>query len=591
MESPSDAGERSSSSAMVAKLAKRMASPLLAQLPSTSPERAPCGARFRDIMVPMRDGVRLATDVYLPATPAPHHTVLTRMPYGKSEPYCFMPAVGAFFNRKGYAFVVQDVRGKWGSEGVFEPNKVANEIPDGFDTIDWIVQQDWSNRRVGMWGESYFGFTAYAAAASRHPALCCISPGDITVDRYRATFRGGALQLNTVGIWAIQIAAREYQDLDALDLWRLPLAELANAAGVPSVYFDQLMANPVPGPFWLARSLVELLDTIDIPVLHWSGWYDCYLGETIADWRRLKARAGGPPNYLFIGPWDHEGSSDKLSRVGRIAIGADVAAHRWDTFQRFFDRHLMQIENGFGAEGTVHHYVMGRGTWRDSTNWPPPEAKTLRYYLHSAGFANTLGGDGILNLDPPGDEPCDGFVYDPSNPITDTLEIDCWAIASQRPDRQPIEARSDVLCYTTEPLATPLEICGPIMLRLSASSSAVDTDFTATLADVYPDGYSDAIQDGILRTSYRDPAHAPKPIEPGRIYDFTIDLWSQSYVVKPGHQIRLEISSSCFSRYDRNCNTGDAFGQAARPISALQTIYHTSEWPSFLEISVLDQAR
>ena len=571
---------------MIAKLAKRMASPPFAQLPSTTPDRAEGGARLRDIMVPMRDGIRLATDVYLPTTPPPHHTVLTRMPYGKSEPYCFMPAVGDFFNRKGYAFVVQDVRGKWGSEGVFEPNKIANEIPDGFDTIDWLGRQDWSNRRVGMWGESYFGFTAYAAAASSHPALCCIAPGNITVDRYRATFRGGALQLNTVGVWAIQIAAREYQDLHALDLWRLPLAELANAAGVPSAYFDQLMANPVPGPFWRARSLVDLLDTIDIPVLHWSGWYDCYLGETIADWRRLRARADGPPNYLFIGPWDHEGSADKLSCVGQIEIGADVAAHRWDTFQRFFDRHLMQIKNGFGAGGTVHHYVMGGATWRDSTDWPPREAKTLRYYLHSAGFANTLNGDGALTVEPPGEEPCDSFVYDPLNPIADTIELDCWAIAAQRPDRLPIETRSDVLCYTTEPLTTPLEICGPIKLQLSASSSAVETDFTAALVDVYPEGYCDSIQDGILRTSYRDLARAPEAIEPGRVYCFTIDLWSQSYVVKPGHRLRIEISSSCFSRYDRNCNTGEAFGLAARPIAAVQTIYHDAECPSFLEISV-----
>jgi putative CocE/NonD family hydrolase len=581
-----DAGEKGASAAMVAKLAKRMASPAAAWLPSTTADRAAEGARLRDIMVPMRGGTRLATDVYLPTTPPPYHTVLTRMPYGKSEPYCFMPAIGEFFNRKGYAFVVQDVRGKWGSEGVFEPNKTANEIPDGYDTIDWIGRQDWSNRRVGMWGESYFGFTAYAAAAAEHPALCCIAPGNITVDRYRATFRGGALQLNTVGVWAIQIAAREYQDLQAPDLWHLPLAEVANAARVPSAYFDQLMVNPVPSPFWRSRGLVDLLDTIDIPVLHWSGWYDCYLGETIADWRRLHARADGPTNYLFVGPWDHEASADALARVGRIEIDVDVAAHRWDTFQRFFDRHLMQIENGFGDEGAVHRYVMGASTWRDSSDWPPPEAKARRYHLCSAGFANTLNGDGRLSLDSPDADACDGFVYDPLHPIADTTEIDCWAIAAQRPDRRSVEARSDVLCYTTEPFVEPLEIAGPITLQLCASSSAVETDFTAALVDVYPDGTCDSIQDGILRTSYRDPTRAPEAIEPGRVYHFTIDLWSQSYVVKSGHRLRLEISSSAFSRYDRNCNTGEAFGQATRPISAVQTIYHTAEFPSFLEIYV-----
>lgn len=576
------------SAGMAAQLAKRKASPPFSQLPSETPNRAGLGPRLRDLMVPMRDRIRLATDVYLPSTPPPYHVILTRMPYGKSEPYCFMPLVGDFFNRKGYAFVVQDVRGKWASEGVFEPNKIANEIPDGYDTIDWICREPWSNGRVAMWGESYFGFTSYAAAASKHPNLRCIAPGNITVDRYRATFRAGALQLNAVGIWAIRVMAREYQNLQDIDLWHLPLADLANAAGIPSKYFDQLIENPGPDQFWQERSLLSLLDEIAIPVLHWSGWYDCYLGSTISDWHAIRSRTGGPANYLFVGPWDHDASADKLSRVGRIEVGDGPAAHRWDTFHQFFDRHLMELDNGFGFEGAVHYYVMGADQWRHSDRWPPRATRSIRFFLHSNGAANTCDGDGTLSDEQPTDEPCDRFVYDPLHPVSDTVELDCWAIAAQRLDRRDVELRPDVLCYSCAPLQEPIEISGPISVQLCASSSAVDTDFTVTLVDVYPDGYCDTIQDGILRTSYRHSESEPSPIEPHRIYAFRIDLWSISYVVKAGHRLRVEVSSSCFNRYDRNCNTGEAFGRAAEPIVADQTVYHTSEWPSFVEIFIAE---
>jgi putative CocE/NonD family hydrolase len=185
-----------------------------------------------------------------------------------------MPIIGAFYASKGYAFVAQDVRGKWGSEGRFDPNVGGIEIADGYDTIDWIANQDWSNGRVGMWGESYFGFTTYAGAVSLHEALVAIAPGDITLNRYRGTFRDGCLQLNTVGTWAISMMARRYQDLSSIDPWHLPLAQMANAAGIPSSYFDQVIANPVPSSFWEERSLLAGYDAIRIPVLHWDGCYD-----------------------------------------------------------------------------------------------------------------------------------------------------------------------------------------------------------------------------------------------------------------------------------------------------------------------------
>lgn len=558
------------------------------RLPSATPDRAEPGRTLADQMVTMRDGVGLASDIYLPAGGGPFPTILTRMPYGKTEPYCYLPVIAAYWVRKGYAAVVQDVRGKWASEGKFEPNLNRNEVPDGYDTIDWIARQPWSNGRVAMWGESYYGFTSYAGATSGHPALVCVAPGDISLDRYKATFRYGCLQLNTVGTWAISMTDRTYQDLSRLDYWHLPLAEMADAAGAPSEYFDQLVANPAPGSFWEERSVLAGYDSIRIPVLHWGGWYDTYLGPTIADWRRMADNnAEAAHQHLFIGPWDHGGTADLCHHVGLLPVTGDTASARWDTFCAFFDHYLMGLDNGFGDGGAVRYYVMGDDAWRSSADWPPAGTNSTAIYLRSGGMANTLSGDGRLAYERPGgNEPADSFTYDPADPVADTLEIDCWSIAGQMGDRRPAQERSDVLVYSTGSLSRALELSGPITAQIFFASSAPDTDVTVALTDVAPDGGANLIQDGILRARYRDGSASAAPLEPGRVYALTIDLWSTSYVVKSGHSLRVEISSSCFNRYDRNLNTGEPFGRGAAPVKAKQTIFHDAARPSHIMLPI-----
>ncbi len=561
-----------------AKDEKRRA-PAWDRIPSATPDRAEPGAAMSDLMVPMRDGVGLATDVYLPAGDGPFPTILTRMPYGKTEPYCFMPAIAGYWVRKGYAAAVQDVRGKWGSEGRFEPNLAAAETPDGYDTVDWIARQPWSNGRVGMWGESYFGFTSYAGAVGGHPALACVAPGDISLDRYRATMRHGCLQLNTVGVWAISMADRTYQDLSKLDCWHLPLKDMANAARAPSGYFDDLMANPLPSPFWEAHSLLAGYESIRIPVLHWGGWYDNYLGPTIADWRAMAANNEDAANqHLFIGPWDHEGTADRLHRVGLLAVAPGTAEARWDTFSAFFDRYLMGLDNGFGAAGPVRYYAMGKDVWRDCAGWPPPGARMTPFYLRSDG---RLSGDA-----PAADEPPDSFVYDPADPVAETVAYDCWALAGEMTDRRAVEARPDVLVYTSEPFDEGIELTGPVAAHLHFASSAVDTDVTACLVDVAPDGGANLIQDGILRCRYRDGLDRAASMEPGAVYALEIDLWSTSYALGPGHRLRVEVSSSNFNRYDRNLNTGEALGEGDAPVTATQTVFHDMARPSHVLLPV-----
>jgi putative CocE/NonD family hydrolase len=558
------------------------------RIPTTTPARSPAHRVFSNIMIAMRDGTRLACDVYLPQGDGPFPTVLTRMPYGKTEPYCYMPLIGAFYASKGYVYVVQDVRGKWGSEGVFEPNLASVEIADGYDSIDWIAKQEWSNGRVGMWGESYFGFTTYAGAISLHPALVAIAPGDITLDRYQATFRNGCLQLNTVGNWSISMMAQEYQDLTSIDPLHLPLAEMANAAGIPSSYFDQVIDNPISSTFWEERSLLAGYDSIRIPVLHWDGWYDNYLGFMIRDWRRFTdANAPQQHNHLMIGPWDHECSADWLGRAGLMAVPESVFAHRWDYFIAFFDHYLMGLDNGFGAAGPIHYFTLGADQWRDAKDWPLPEIDYQSWYLHGDGQANTLEGDGLLSPESPGEEPADYFVYDPAKPIDETLQFNCWAIAGEMGDRGDIEARNDVLVYTSTPFEVAVELTGPITAELHIASSVTDTDFTVVLCDVFPDGRVNKIQDGILRTGFRDPDQAPQPIEPGRVYALGIDLWATSYLVAGAHRLRVEISSSDFNRYDRNLNSGDPFGHGTTPIKAEQTVYHSSLYPSHIVLPMV----
>jgi putative CocE/NonD family hydrolase len=283
-------------------------------------------------------------------------------------------------------------------------------------------------------------------------------------------------------------------------------------------------------------------------------------------------------NHVLIGPWDHECSADKLGRAGLIPVPGAAFAHRWDHYAAFFDRYLMQLDNGFGAAGPIHYFTLGADRWRDAEDWPLPGTDFQTWHLRSGG---------LLAPEAPGEEAPDRFVYDPANPIAATLQMDCWAIAGAMGDRRDIQARDDVLVYTSQPLEAPMELTGPITAKLHAASSATDTDFTVVLGDVFPDGRVNMIQDGILRTGFRDPDKVPQPIEPGRVYALDIDLWATSYLVGAGHRLCVEISSSDFNRYDRNPNTGAPFGHSATTIAAEQTVHHSAVHPSHIVLPVI----
>ena len=542
-----------------------------------------------NVAIPMRDGVKLYANIYKPKAESKFPVILIRLPYGKDEYYCYMPAIGNYWAKKGYICVVQDVRGKWSSEGEWYP--CVNEADDGYDTLSWIAKQSWCDGNIGMMGVSYFGYTQWAVAPLNHPNLKCIAPGTIATDMYGWTYNNGAFRMQAEGTWAYEMNSKTSNNYFRLNPWLLPLITMDDEAGVTCDYYKDLIRHPSRDSYWDRINVNEKYSQIKIPVLHWGGWYDNFVKFTIDDWLGVKQNSesvvAGKNQWLVIGPIDHEWTTEFTQKIGKMDIGEKGCNWMWDLHQQFFDYWLKGIDNGFSETPRVKIFVLGDNEWRYENEWPLARTKYTNYYLHSNGSANTSNGDGVLDTKKPGDELSDSYVYDPNDPITVSLETNLWELARHLKDRTEVEKRADVLVYTTPELEEDIEITGPITVTLHAASSARDTDFTATLVDIFPDGYAHMIQEGIVRARYRNSDRNPSLIEPGKVYEYIIDLWATSFLVKKGHKIRVEISSSNFNRYDRNPNTGHEFGMDAETIKATQTIYHDTKRPSHITLPII----
>jgi putative CocE/NonD family hydrolase len=564
-----------------------------------APGQAPDALSIGDAAVPMRDGVRLFADVYLPQGDGPFPVILIRVPYGKRSEYTFMPALGRFWIEHGYSFVAQDVRGRFGSEGAFTPHLEGRETRDAYDTLEWIASQPWCDGNIGMMGESYYGHTSLAGAWSGHPALKAISPGTITVAREKQTL-DGAYPLQASGLWALDmddIEKGEYQNTEGLDLSHLPLITMGETHGLRDVLWRERVAGYLERPADWRDRVNQFYAQVRVPALHFGGWYDTFTRGTIAIWEGVRTHSTNEKardsQWLVMGPWDHEHVSVQISgaagmtRIGRLEIGDSSVSTYGELLIEFFDHTLRGLDNGFASRPRVQYFTIGDNAWRSTRQWPPEGVRATPMYFHSHGKAETDSGDGRLDLARPGEEPVDAYHYDPRDPVTITSEISVWERGVAMSDRAKVPKRTDVLAYTSDPLEDPLELTGPITVNLFASSTAPDTDFTAALVDVFPDGYSLLVQEGILRASFRDRDVPPAPIEPGEVYRFAIDLWATSYVVPLGHRLRVEISSSNFPRFTRNLNTGHEFGMSDEIAVADQTIYHSEEYPSHILLPVM----
>ena len=546
----------------------------------------------------MRDGVTLRADIYRPKAEGKFPVLLQRTPYDKRGEVNFGLKAAA----RGYVVIVQDVRGRYTSEGEWYTFK--HESNDGYDTVEWAAALPYSDGKVGMFGGSYVGATQMLTAIAAPPHLAGIFPV-VTASNYHEnwTYQGGAFEQWFNESWTSGLAqdthdrfVRENSNAmlwaAKLPLLKYPLVDLGTAEGL-APYFTDWLAHPNYDDYWKQWSIEEHFAKVTVPIYHVAAWYDIFQGGSLRNYLGIKAQGGseaarnGQRLLVIIG--GHAGGGRK---IGEVDFGPEAEFDTDAIMLRWYDSLLKGIDNGTAGEKPVKIFVMGANQWREEAEWPLARAHATRYFLHSAGKANSLSGDGTLTTTGPQAEPADHFVYDPSEPVPTIggpLCCDATHLPPGPRDQRPAEARDDVLVFTTPALKEDFEVTGPVSLELFASSSAVDTDFTGKLVDVWPNGFAQNLTEGILRARYRSSQEKPEFLDPGETYKLTLDLWSTSNIFKAGHKLRLEVSSSNFPRFDRNLNTGEPQANSTRMVKAANTIYHDREHPSALIVPVISR--
>ena len=560
----------------------------------------------RDVEAEMRDGVVLRADVYRPDTSEPLPVLLQRTPYGKGWSQVSFALMAA---ERGYAVAIQDTRGRWASEGDGYP--FVHEMNDGYDSVEWVARQPWSDGQVGMYGGSYVGYTQLAAAAMRPPSLKAIVPTITFCDPYTIGYNNGALALGALVSWGLgagaqmaimrhpgseaekeQLMGQFIAAVDGMALGQtfdtLPLNDvsLIGRNGLFPFLAD-VVAHPTRDDYW--QPLVCPYDALTIPMLHVGGWYDIFVANTMGDFAGIRDQ-GNVRQKVLIGPWVHGAFDGYAGEVDFGLQGSNMLVLLEEIQLRWFDHWLKGINDGVMDEPPVRIFVMGDNRWRFESEWPLARTQYMPYYLHSGGAANSLRGDGTLSPEGPSEEPVDTFVYDPRNPVpTRGGGLCCWqpALPPGAFDQREVEARPDVLVYSTPPLERDVEVTGPVQVHLWTATSAPDTDFAAKLVDVGPCGYARNVADGIVRASYQTSAVRAEPMQPGRVCEYTIDLGATSNVFEAGHRIRLDVSSSNFPRFARNPNTGHPVGTDAKLRPAVQTVFHDAAHPSCVVLPII----
>ncbi len=573
----------------------------------------------KNVPAAMRDGTTLMSNVYSPSEGGPYPVLLTRLPYGKDLPLgtSFLDPVKAA--EAGYIVVVQDVRGRYRSEGKFVP--FVREYEDGYDTVEWAARLAGADGSVGTYGLSYFGKTQWHAAVMRPPSLKSMVPSLTWGNHLNGVqMRGGVQELGLMQFWAqtaltLDLLLRKYSGdrerigeklpelvgtIDELlagggyDV--LPLTDLPNPDDL-APFVEGGFGRGVDDESWDYLNIDGKYESVEAPAFHIGGWYDCFIGETLKQYGAMKVRsreAGIRPPRLMVGPWTHGDFGSTLGDldfgIGSSGVFLDYRGDLTDVHLRWFDATLKGDEDALEGTPPVQVFVMGENRWRGYEEWPPPGSHTEEWYLIS---------DGSLRREPGrvADEPA-RYDYDPEDPVP-TVGGPVLMADIHRPgprDQRGIEARSDVLVYTGPLLESAYTVLGPVYATLFAASSAPDTDFVTRLVDVYPDGRAICVADGILRASARESYPAPgvvrpvvpSPIEPGDVYKYVIDLWATGITFLPGHRMRVEVTSSSHPRWERNLNTGDGAFRSSRTEIAHQTIFNDAGRPSRITLTVLE---
>jgi putative CocE/NonD family hydrolase len=541
---------------------------------------APGAAQVRSefgVLIPMRDGVKLAADVWLPEAPGRYPVLLARTPYMKTG--LGLHEWASFFASRGYVVAVQDTRGRGDSEGTFDP--FFGEGRDGYDTIEWLAAQPWSNGRVGMLGPSYLGTAQWLAARERPPHLACIAP-TAAAGRWfeELPYMGGAFSELTALSWINEISGRIDQEANLEDanwekiLAHRPLLTADTVLGRTMPLYREWLTHATTGPYWdRLRFTPKDFAAIDIPTLTMTGWYDGDQPGALFYWRGLMENAPHRDrHFLIVGPWRHiEAFRGGSTKVGDSTFTPDSILDTKAMHQAFFDACLKGGDKLDAPRARI--YVTGANVWRTFDQYPPAAATPRRLYLASGGK---------LSWEPAADVPPDQFTYDPKNPVPGNLAD--WGL-----DRQAVQHRGDVLVYTGDVLQEPIEVIGPVTVDLRAASDARDTDFTAALSDVGPDGRALMLgpMAGIRRARYRNGYDREELLTPGKVESFRIELFDIAHRFAPGHHIRLEISSSAAPLYNPNQNTGNPVATDIEWKTAHQIVYHDRTRPSSITLPVL----
>jgi putative CocE/NonD family hydrolase len=538
-----------------------------------------------DVPTPMRDGVFLSTDLYLPADTGPVPVIAIRTGYGSNTPE--LAERGRLLASHGYACAIQDFRGRFDSQGTYYP--YLREGTDGFDFHEWLGQQPWCNGMVGTVGSSDLGFSQIMPAPLASSHLKCMIPQAVGADQYSTLFYpGGAFQLSALLPWSLRTSGR-VQQLDSVQkwadlVWTLPLRECDTACGMDVPHWKDYMDHPSRDAYWTPLNLDLTWERVSAPAFFMSGWYDIAGSHLLKMFSSLSSKGATNDSRrckALVGPWIHQFSASPL--VGAVDFGNASKLDIRGIEMEWFDYWLKGVDNGLLDGPPLRLFVMGSNQWCGASTWPLPETSSQDWFLHSRGNANTLHGDGSLSTESPMDELPDTFIYDPLSPVP-TVGGATWCNPAIHPmgpaDQRGVEMRADVLCYTSDPLEEELTVVGPVTMILFAATDCRDTDWTAKLVDVSPSGDAMILCEGILRARYRNGFDEEQLLEPGAVYKYEIEVGATGNCFHAGHRLRIEISSSNFPHYDRNLNTGRPIATETQPAVARQTVLHSARFPS-----------
>tara|TARA_B100000959_G_scaffold53556_1_gene55731 strand:- start:2263 stop:3987 length:1725 start_codon:yes stop_codon:yes gene_type:complete len=558
------------------------------------------GRLMLNIPVPMRDGINLSADIWLPPSSrgsGPWPALLLRTIYDNQEAR-YIGWAREFTNR-GYAVIMQDCRGRGDSDGDWIP--YVCELYDGYDTHQWIGEQDWCDGNLGTFGLSYPGFTQTLPATLRSKYLKAVAPIASQQDNYGHHRVNGVIHHNVAFAFLNMLGrSMQYESLKHFDqdtfFFELPIDTAMEKVSNTHPYYKGVMEHEQYDEWWSSYSLRDKYPEMAIPSLFITGWFDSLSNENFKlfnGWtKKAKTEDARSKTKLIIGPWSHQ-----IAPWGRVPMGKNgeyadrtfgkqALSDVIEMHMHWYDQRLKGIDTGVDEEAPIKLFVMGKNTWRDEYEWPLERTEWTKFYLSSAGNA-VDGGGGLHPEIKTSDQTSDSFIYDPGDPVPSLgSQYQTYDFCGPH-DRSHIQRRPDVLTFTTDVLTEDMEITGPISATIWASSDAKDTDFTATLTDLEPDGKAIALCEGIVRARFRNGTENPQMMVPGEIYKFEIDMWNTSNSFIKGHRIRIEISSSNFPRYNRNLNSGNPIASDIDITLANQTVYHGIQYPSYINLPVI----